>query len=457
MDIKSFETRIAEYISAHGLLLHDGGPVLVTLSGGADSVALLSVLAALGYECIAAHCNFHLRGDESDRDERFVVGFCQVAGVPVKVKHMDVPAYRRDHQVSVEMACRELRYRWFGDLCRELGCQAIAVAHHQDDNVETFFLNALRGSGIAGLAAMKPRNGNVVRPLLDVSRCDIENYLSQLGRPFVVDSTNLLNDYKRNRVRNVIVPAIEREFPDARKTLAGTVSHVRDYVDLYNDLLRNLKSHITERGDGCVRISVDGLLALGVSNLPLLVFDLVREYGVSYDQAQDIAGIIESHKATGQRFNTSSHALSVTFHTIVVECIEHSDDAVIPVSADNAGLLKVKLKVDDSNGRPFTPGVCNGKTVVAVGKAMLENGKVVLRHWREGDRMHPFGLHGTKLVSDVFADAKVPPEARKRAWILDVDGEVAWVLGVRASELCRIPVGATDYVIMSYLPAGGSV
>ena len=178
-------------------------PVLVALSGGADSVALLRILLDLGCQCHAAHCNFNLRGIESKRDEQFVRDLCEKLHVRLEVKSFDVPTYQQEHGGSVEMACRDLRYAWFEEERLAHGCPFIAVAHQADDQIETFYLNLMRGTGLRGLTGMKRLNGNVWRPLLGVSRNDLLDYLASIGQDFVTDSTNAQNDFRRNRLRNI--------------------------------------------------------------------------------------------------------------------------------------------------------------------------------------------------------------------------------------------------------------
>ena len=223
--ISEFAKRISAFISAHGLFTPDDR-VLVTLSGGADSVALLHVLLELGYDCVAAHCNFHLRGEESMRDERFVRALCDKLGVQATFVDFDVDSYVSERKVSVEMACRELRYRWFEQMRRQFGCRVIAVAHHADDSAETFFLNLMRGTGLAGLAGIKPRNGVIVRPMLCVGRQDVEAYLAQLQQDYVTDSTNLESEYRRNKIRNIVLPALRKCFPGSDAALSATMANL---------------------------------------------------------------------------------------------------------------------------------------------------------------------------------------------------------------------------------------
>ena len=192
---------IRTYIEKHRLLRDDGSPILVGLSGGADSVALLSVLVRLGYPCIAAHCNFHLRGEESMRDEAFAWQFAEKLSIPFLKIDFDTRKYASGHHVSIEMAARDLRYAWFEEQRKREGAQAIAVAHHRDDSVETVVMNLVRGSGLRGLTGIRPKNGYVVRPLLCVSRKEIEAWLAKEGLAFVSDSTNFSTEYTRNFIR----------------------------------------------------------------------------------------------------------------------------------------------------------------------------------------------------------------------------------------------------------------
>ena len=202
-----FHWNIQKYIEEKQLFtLHD--KVLVALSGGADSVALLRVLLVLGYHCEAAHCNFHLRGEESDRDERFVNELCKGLGVTLHVTHFDTVAYASRHHVSIEMAAREMRYDWFEQLRKERGMAVIAVAHHRDDSVETFLLNLVRGTGIQGLKGIAPKNGAIVRPLLDVGRTDILAFLASIGQDYVMDSTNQRDEFTRNKLRLNVLPLL---------------------------------------------------------------------------------------------------------------------------------------------------------------------------------------------------------------------------------------------------------
>ena len=228
--------RVTTYIRKHGLLEKDK-PVLVAVSGGADSVSLLDVLIRAGFTCVAAHCNFHLRGAESDRDEAFVRELCMQMNVPLEVQHFDTNTYAQTHRVSIEVAARELRYTWFDEIARENGCQAIAVAHHQNDQAETILLNLKRGAGLRGLAGMRPKSANpmspesvpVVRPLLCTTRDYIEHYLRDKRKlNWVTDSTNCDLTISRNAVREQLKNYTKAEI----EHMAQTAEYMQGYADM---------------------------------------------------------------------------------------------------------------------------------------------------------------------------------------------------------------------------------
>ena len=211
--------RVEAFIKKERLIIWEGLH-LVALSGGADSVALLLVLKQLGCHIEAVHCNFHLRGEESDRDESFVKNLCSEQDIKLHLIHFDTNEYAAVHQVSIEMAARELRYRYFEQLRQDIGAETICVAHHRNDAVETLLMNLMRGAGIHGLTGIHPKNGAIVRPLLCVSRDEIEDYLHARGQAYVTDSTNLQPDVLRNKIRLQLLPLVEEIYAGATENIA---------------------------------------------------------------------------------------------------------------------------------------------------------------------------------------------------------------------------------------------
>lgn len=237
------EQQVIRYIEKEQLFSQNS-KILVALSGGADSVALLRILHSLAYDCEAAHCNFHLRGKESDRDEMFVHRLCQQYNIPLHTVDFNTTRYAEEKRISIEMAARELRYEWFEKKRMECHADKIAVAHHQDDSIETMLLNLIRGTGITGLLGIRPINGYIVRPLLCVSREEIICYLQSIGQEYVTDSTNLEDEYTRNKIRLHLLPLMQEINPAIKNSLTTTSNHLNEVATLYNKGISEAKNRV---------------------------------------------------------------------------------------------------------------------------------------------------------------------------------------------------------------------
>lgn len=414
-----------------------GKRVLVALSGGADSVALLRALLMAGVDCRAAHCNFHLRGEESLRDEQFVRDLCQRLNVPLTVKDFDVAAWQLQHGGSVEMACRELRYTWFEQERQCQNCEFIAVAHHADDQVETFFLNLLRGTGLRGLTGMERISGHIWRPLLGITRDDILNYLKEIGQDYVTDSTNAQNDYRRNRLRNIVLPIIKQQFPKGCERILDTMGNLTDDYAL---LMTLIKEAIPEER----HINIDSLL--NQTYAPTLLYHRIRHLGFNREQCgQAIEAARQGN--SGRQFPANGFLLVVNRQSLDIEPMSESQEIEIPLDLNNS--ITSPINLDISHGStPFSPLMCDGKHIVAFNLQLIDCQRVVLRHWRRGDRLKPYGMNGSKLLSDLFNDLKLDHADRQAAWLLEADGDILWVLGHRASALYPVKKESQDYLIM---------
>ena len=273
--------KIEQYIDQEKLFTRED-KILVTLSGGADSVALLRLLLDMGYTCEAAHCNFHLRGDESVRDEMFVRELCLQLVVPLHVQHFQTMEEAEKRHISIEMAARELRYAWFEQLRLQQGADVIAVAHHKDDSVETLLLNLIRGTGINGLLGIRPKNGNIVRPLLCLDRKEITEYLQEIGQSYVTDSTNLQDEYTRNKIRLNLLPLMQEINPSVKESLLRTSEHLNDAALLYKKGIEEGKQKVqTEQG-----ILISALLQEPAPET--LLFEILSPLGFNSAQIKDI-------------------------------------------------------------------------------------------------------------------------------------------------------------------------
>ena len=371
------------------------------------------------------------------RDECFVRDLCQRLEVPLTVKEFDVAAHQQSHGGSTEMACRELRYTWFEQERQQKECALIAVAHHADDQVETFFLNLLRGTGVRGLSGMTKLNGNIWRPLLNVSRSDIIDYLKSVEQDYVNDSTNAQNDFRRNRLRNIVLPLMETQFPQAHERILDTMSNLA----LDHEVLNSLVSEVLpdER-----HIDITSLCAR--QQAPTLLYHRIRHLGFNRDQCvQAITAARQGH--SGRQFQVDGYVLYVNRQTLDIEPAETTPDVEIPVDLTSDFESPVHISVSHNNA-PFSPMMCDGKHTVAFNKQILDCQRIVLRHCRRGDRMKPFGLKGSKLVSDLFADFKLSNTAKRELWLFEADGDILWVLGLRASALYPVPKESQDYLLL---------
>ncbi|MCD8387984.1 MAG: tRNA lysidine(34) synthetase TilS [Bacteroidales bacterium] len=438
MNQQQFIERVQLNISRHGLL-PDSKPVVIAVSGGADSMALLVALHTLGVECVAAHCNYHLRGEESNRDMRAVQALTRQLGVDLYVRDFDVEARQRHTGESVEMACRELRYEWFYDLLDRLRAQAIAVAHHSEDNIETFMLNLLRGSGISGLSAMRWRNGYVIRPLLDFSRDEIEQYLEQSGVEYVVDSTNREAIYARNKLRLEILPTLEEAFPGATQGILMSLRHLAENRDFYAAAVEEKKA-LYFKG---LTLSLSQLIAEEPQHR-MLLFEWLRPWGFNSTQVDNL---LASASRSGIEFVATSvtgYGSAAIKRTVRLElnrgvatisdldCPTPYSETETPVSLARDILTPVHILVSEHSVAEFKPER-NPSVAYFDKQALVGNPRFALRRWERGDRMLPYGLAQDKLLSDLFTNAKYSAEQKRKTWLLTRDGEILWAVGLRQS------------------------
>ena len=436
--------RVEDFIRKHQLFADDAG-VLVALSGGADSVALLRVLLSLGYRCHGVHCNFHLRGEESDRDEHFTTGLCHALGVACEVVHFDTLAYAAECKVSVEMAARELRYREFERLRQEHHLDVIAVAHHQDDAVETLMLNLIRGAGINGLTGMRVKNGYIVRPLLCLTREEIVDYLEHLGQPYVTDSTNLTDMYARNKVRLQLLPLMEQINPAAKSNIMQAAIHLGEAATLYNRAMDEANARIVTAHAEGIDIGIAPLLDTEVPRAHL--FEILRPYGFNSAQVADIFRSLTSE--AGRLFEAEGYTLLRDRTHLLVRSKAASattDDTAYTLPQEGTVLLPDGTRLSVCSIVPDTTWQVPKRNDVLCLDASRINEPLTLRHPRQGDRFKPFGMKGYKLLSDFYTDIKMPRTEKSAQWVLCHGDEIVWAIGLRGSEKFRLK-GTPERVI----------
>ena len=420
-------SKVKDYIKKHKLLsLSD--LYIVALSGGADSVALLLLLDEMGYKIHALHCNFHLRGEESDRDERFCEDLCLKKNIPFHRIHFDTLMYAETHKMSVEMAARELRYRYFEQLRKDIGAEGICVAHHQDDTVETVLLNLVRGTGLRGLTGIQPRNGAILRPLLCVTRTEIEAYLATKQQDYVTDSTNLETDFVRNKIRLQVVPLLRQLNPAVSENIVRTAEHLTEAQKVLDAVVDTYK--------GSNQLDLCALQQVGSAEY--IVFEWLKQYGFNGSQVQQVISA-----ETGSIFS------SPTGYEVLKDrdrlLVEPTIMAFTPIRIPEEGTYVLpddrRLNVRRSN--PFVSKDSHEATL----DARQVRFPLTVRRVEEGDWMIPYGMTGRKLLSDLMTDLKMSLfDRRRQLVVVDAQGAVVWAIGLRTDHRCRV-TDATQEVI----------
>lgn len=426
------EKRVQEFI-CNGKLIADNAGVLVGLSGGADSVALLRILVALGYHCHAVHCNFHLRGEESDRDEAFAIALCHSLDVPCEVVHFDTRGCATEKHISIEMAARELRYQEFERIREAQGLEVIAVAHHQDDAVETLLLNLIRGAGIKGLTGMHAVNGHVVRPLLCITRDEVMDYLHHIQQPYVTDSTNLTDEYARNKVRLHLLPMMQQINPAAKNNILQAASHLAEAATLYDKVVAEESARIVE-GEDEPNISIPTLLATEAPKT--ILFEILHPYGFNTAQVADIFRSLSSE--AGRIFHSDEYTVLRDRTHLLIRRKEAVEDTTYTLPEEGTLTLPDGTTLAVTRVTPDANWQLPKRNDVLCLDASRYCGTLTLRHPKEGDRFKPFGMRGNKLLSDFYTDIKLPRTEKPRQWLLCHNDDILWAVGKRSSELCRL-------------------
>lgn len=441
----NFIRYVEQFITRHHLI-EKLDKVIVGLSGGADSVALLTVLCDAGYDVIATHCNFHLRGEESMRDEAFCRKLCREKSVKLLIKDFDVDTRRRNTGESLEMACRSLRYEWWNSMIKGGMATVIAVGHHREDNIETFFLNLFRGSSLAGLKGMLPRNGSIVRPLLECTKEDILAYLRDCGLDYMTDSTNSDNYYKRNRIRNCLIPLIQREFPGAIDSIAQTISHLRDNYSLYREYRSELKNRYLDNEGG-----IDLYTLVAKETDPrMALYEVLSDDGVNMTVVDNI---LERFKTESGKIYYGKEKSWLLDRGRLIQLEESDQKLSDEISVD---LTVFPFRIRRLSPEEFLEMKCNHTldpvALYADSAIMNGNANFTMRSWRNGDRMRPFGLKGSKLLSDIFSDAKMSLNEKKDVKVICRNSDIIWIPGLRCSSLFPVTEKSENVLEIVYIP-----
>ena len=415
-------------------LIAEGDCLVLTLSGGIDSMVLADLLLKSKVQFVAAHCNFHLRGEESDGDEMFVREYAERNGIRCFVKHFDTEQYAAEQSISIEMAARDLRYAWFEELRQQLGYDKIAVAHHADDQAETFFINLLRGAGLRGLKGMQPQNDAIIRPMLWASREQIHQYAIENQIQWHEDCTNAENVYLRNKIRNQLLPVFDELHPEARHGLYKSLEHLSSENELYRTLLKEKLSRIVKQN---AEIQSFPFVNSQPSTLNFqLLFEWLRQFGFNTEQCHFIYDAMGN--GIGNKYYSPTHQLVIGRNELQLSEIK-------PIEAEEIQIGEEEEEITSPIHLRFSLFEKNADFVIDKSPdiALLDADKIhfplTLRHWRHGDRFRPLGMKGSKLLSDFFVDQKFTEEQKKNVLLLvSAENQILWVVGQRIDDRFKV-------------------
>ena len=420
------KNKVQQFITEKSLFVRED-KLILGISGGADSVCLMHVFLELGYSFELAHCNFNLRGEESDADEYFVKDLAKEHQLKIHIKQFDTLVYAAENKISTQMAARDLRYAWFEKLRIKSNAKYLAIAHHANDDVETFFINLVRGSGLKGFLGIKEKNNAIVRPLLSVSRLEIEQYLKDRGLVFREDSSNASVKYLRNKIRHELIPLLAQMNPSIQQTVKDEMRILDGVAQIYASKVEEVRKDLTQEKNGIVQLEISALLAL--NPLHSYLYELLSAYG--FYAVEAISKALQGQ--SGKQFFSSTHQLVVDRENIFISLL-NKENEVFEITEKTISLvypLEINFKV------------IADKTIIYDNNiAQLDVEKLkfplTLRKWKQGDKFMPLGMKKFKKLSDFFIDSKFSIIDKQEQWLLCSGVDIVWVLGCRIDERYKL-------------------
>ena len=437
--------KLQNFIAQNQLFTADD-KLLLAVSGGIDSVFMLEILSQLPNQLAILHCNFSLRGNESDEDEAFVKQLAIKYNTPLFTRKFDTKAYANENNISIQMAARNLRYDWFEDVRQTENYNYIIIAHNKNDLVETFFINLTRGTGIKGLTGIKAKNNTIIRPLLFASRSDIETYCIAHNISYREDSSNAQTKYKRNKIRHSIIPLFEELNASFIDTMYANISRLKDVEEIYNQGIKSIKEDIVNYEGDEVWIEINALK--DYEHPMALLFEILTPYNFP---GKNILDIFESlYSQPGKIFYSDTHQLlrDRTF-LIISTRTESSHTSVEILEDDNVIVYPIELNIKQIG--KTTEYNSSKDNCIACLDAQKLHFPLTLRRWNHGDYFYPLGMNQKKKLSDFFIDQKVPLHEKDHIWILESNNEIVWIIGHRIDNRYKITENTTDVIEITYV------
>ncbi len=459
-----------QYINQQNLF-HPKDKLLLAVSGGVDSIVLWELCKQAGYDFTIAHCNFQLRGEESERDEKFVTGLGKKYAVEVLVKKFDTQKYAAENKLSIQVAARELRYKWFNELTgnkqRAIGNKQLAkgnnpespdcplpianfllTAHHANDNIETLLMNFFKGTGIYGLHGILPKHGNIIRPLLFAKKEELVAFAAENKLAFVEDSSNVSDKYTRNYFRNELIPGLQKVFPQAADNLINNIERFREIEILYRQSVDLNKKKLLEQKGNEIHIPV--LKLLKTKPLHTLVYEIIKDFAFTANQAGEVIALLKSE--TGKYVQSETHRVFKNRNWLIIAPNENKEAENIVVEGKDKeiefrqGKINIELLTTTNQKQQTTNQIAqlDAKTIKF---------PLLLRKWKKGDYFYPLGMQKKKKLSRFFIDQKLSLTQKEKTWVIEMDKIIIWVVGLRIDDRFKITGNTKNILQITLFPS----
>jgi len=436
------EEEFIRYIGSQSLF-NPARKVILAVSGGIDSMVMVDLFQRNRIPYMIAHCNFGLRGIESDGDELLVGAVANKYSIPLVAKCFNTQEYAQKHKCSIEVAARELRYEWFATLAAEENIETVVLAHHADDVAETMLINLCRGTGISGLHGILPRNGLYARPLLFAQRADIQAYALERNIKFREDSTNKEDKYARNNIRMNVLPALKKSYPEVIQSFSKSASIMREQEVVYRKAVERMLSQITVKSEHHTAISISQLLSCVSPEVAL--FESLNPSGFNSAQVADILANIEGQ--SGAVYRSATHQVVRDRENLYLSKIEEKPASEFFLIEDvhHTNHLPIALSFQQMD-RVLMDDIKNNEPNSIVVDADKLSFPLVLRKWEQGDSFTPLGMKGRKKLSDFFQDLKIPSHLKSHIYILESNKKIIWIVGYRMSDNVKVGEKSSNYL-----------
>ena len=421
--------------------------LLIAVSGGVDSVALTDLIAKSGFNFTIAHCNFQLRGEESERDELFVRNLGEKYKKEVLVKRFNTLQFAEENKIAIQEAARILRYDWFEETRKEIHASFIATAHHADDNIETVLMNVFRGTGIQGLRGILPlqKDMHLIRPLLLFKKEELKAYINAEGLQYIEDSSNKSDKYTRNFFRHKIIPLVKEHYPNAEENLLNNIERFRETEELYRQAIQLHKQKLMEpKGNEC-HIAV--LKLKQATPLATIVWEIMKESGFTAAQTNEIIKLLDANN--GSFISSSSHRVIKNRKHLIIAPLQHdvAQHIIIEQKQKKVEFERGVLTIEEITGLPH---ISTSNLVASVDAKEIKF-PLLLRQWKQGDYFYPLGMNKKKKLSRFFIDQKLSSTEKEKTWVIESNKKIIWIIGQRIDDRFKVTPQTKNAIKITFL------